>query len=138
MTIKNFVKSTTCFFQILKEESIMTEISPPLLQKDRKHSVHHSRWYLSKKYLYNFWNCLDFISYSITFAAITIRFFKSTTSNNLARRFYSLSLFTMYMRFLHVILMSRKLGPKIIMIKEMVCHYKYTKYCEHHTSLVTK
>ncbi|CAC5379290.1 unnamed protein product [Mytilus coruscus] len=105
---------------ILKEESILTKISPPLLQKDGKRSLRHSWWYFTKRYLYNFWNCLDYISYLITFAAISIRFFKSTTSNNLARRFYSLSLFTMYMRFLHVILMSRKLGPKIIMIKEML------------------
>jgi hypothetical protein len=35
-------------------------------------------------------------------------------------RLYSLSLFTVYMRFLHALLMSRSLGPKIIMIKEMV------------------
>ncbi|CAC5377439.1 unnamed protein product [Mytilus coruscus] len=108
------------FWKILKEESILTKISPPMLQEDRKSSLHHSWWYFPKKYLFNFWNSLDYISYLITFAAISIRFFKSTTSNNLARRFYSLSLFTMYMRFLHVILMSRKLGPKIIMIKEML------------------
>ncbi|CAG2203521.1 unnamed protein product [Mytilus edulis] len=74
-----------------------------------------------KRYFYDFWNSLDFISYWITIAAMIVRFFDDDDTNGaLARRFYSLSLFTVYMRFLHSILMSRKLGPKIIMIKEML------------------
>ncbi|XP_063431693.1 uncharacterized protein LOC134714381 [Mytilus trossulus] len=103
----------------LNEDSIVTDISQHI-SEDVPVSLRHSCWYKFKKYLFNFWNFLDVLSYSITITAICIRFFKSTTSNNLARRFYSLSLFTMYMRFLHVILMSRKLGPKVIMIKEML------------------
>ncbi|CAG2199277.1 unnamed protein product [Mytilus edulis] len=79
-----------------------------------------SLMYRVKSYLYNFWNILDVTSYILTVTAILIRFFKPTTTNNLTRRFYSLSLFTMYMRFRHIILVERKLGPKIIMIKEMV------------------
>ncbi|XP_071171553.1 transient receptor potential cation channel subfamily M member-like 2 [Mytilus edulis] len=78
--------------------------------------------YRISRYFYDFWNSLDFISYCITITAVLVRFlYKSTTETSvLARRFYSLSLFTMYMRFLHALLMSRKLGPKIIMIKEML------------------
>lgn len=83
------------------------------------------------RYFYDFWNALDVCSYLVTLAAILVRFFKESSRDDsgtgsyivgarLARRLYSLSLFTMYMRFLHALLMSRKLGPKIIMIKEMV------------------
>ncbi|VDI40591.1 Hypothetical predicted protein [Mytilus galloprovincialis] len=103
----------------LNEDSILTDISQHI-SEDLPVPLRHSCWYKFKKYLCNFWNFLDVLSYSITITAICIRFFKSASSNNLARRFYSLSLFTMYMRFLHVILMSRKLGPKVIMIKEML------------------
>lgn len=105
------------FLKILKELkplTILTETNQP------ESLLNHSWWYRLKKYLYSFWNVLDVISFILTVAAIFIRFFKPTTTNNLARRVYSLSLFTMYMRFLHVILVQRKLGPKIIMIKEMV------------------
>ncbi|CAG2188702.1 TRPM2 [Mytilus edulis] len=77
--------------------------------------------YMVTRYFYDFWNSLDFISYWITLVAMSVRFTYSDDINGiLSRRFYSLSLFTVYMRFLHSILMSRKLGPKIIMIKEML------------------
>ncbi|XP_076102526.1 transient receptor potential cation channel subfamily M member 2-like isoform X1 [Mytilus galloprovincialis] len=88
-------------------------------EKDKPLSL--SIKYRIKRYFYDFWNSLDFISYWITIAAMIVRFFDDDDTNGaLARRFYSLSLFTVYMRFLHSILMSRKLGPKIIMIKEML------------------
>ncbi|XP_063435619.1 uncharacterized protein LOC134716540 [Mytilus trossulus] len=77
--------------------------------------------YRVTRYFYDFWNSLDFISYWITLVAMSVRFTYNDDINGiLSRRFYSLSLFTVYMRFLHSILMSRKLGPKIIMIKEML------------------
>ncbi|CAG2217857.1 unnamed protein product [Mytilus edulis] len=92
--------------------------------KDEKNekALSQSVKYRITRYFYDFWNSLDFISYCITITAVLVRFlYKSTTETSvLARRFYSLSLFTMYMRFLHALLMSRKLGPKIIMIKEML------------------
>ncbi|VDI51890.1 Hypothetical predicted protein [Mytilus galloprovincialis] len=85
----------------------------PKWSNNTKHPGGHSWWYKLKKYLYNFWNILDVVSYILTIIAIATR----------SRRFFSLSLFTMYMRFLFVLLMTRQLGPKIIMIKEMsVCY----------------
>ncbi|XP_063431847.1 transient receptor potential cation channel subfamily M member 2-like [Mytilus trossulus] len=80
----------------------------------------HSCWYRLKKYLFNFWNILDVLSFALTIVAIWVRVFRSTKTNKTYRRFFSMSLFAMYMRFLHILLMSRKLGPKIIMIKEML------------------
>ncbi|CAC5377436.1 unnamed protein product [Mytilus coruscus] len=102
---------------VLKEPKFPTDLTQI---DESKCLLRHSWLYRVKNYLYNFWNILDVTSYILTVTAIFIRFFKPTTANNLTRRFYSLGLFTMYMRFLHIILVERKLGPKIIMIKEMV------------------
>ncbi|XP_071166748.1 transient receptor potential cation channel subfamily M member 1-like [Mytilus edulis] len=101
----------------LKEPKFPTDLTDIY---ESKTLLKHSWLYRVKSYLYNFWNILDVISYILTVTAMLVRFFKPTTTNNLTRRFYSLGLFTMYMRFLHIILVERKLGPKIIMIKEMV------------------
>lgn len=98
-------------------------------EEDGKEALSQTLTYRLKRYLYDFWNALDVFFYLVTITAILIRFIKTSDSSGsggyvvgakLARRFYSLSLFTMYMKLLHAILMSRKLGPKIIMIKEMV------------------
>jgi hypothetical protein len=89
--------------------------------KKKKHVLNkQSIWYRIWRYIFDFWNCLDVLSYCITIVAIFVRFLYPDPTAKLARRLYSLSLFTMYMRFLHALLMSRSLGPKIIMIKEMV------------------
>jgi hypothetical protein len=89
--------------------------------KKKKHVLNkQSTWYRIWRYIFDFWNCLDMLSYCITIVAIFVRFLYPDPTAKLARRLYSLSLFTMYMRFLHALLMSRSLGPKIIMIKEMV------------------
>ncbi|XP_052100137.1 transient receptor potential cation channel subfamily M member-like 2 [Mytilus californianus] len=101
---------------ISKDASFVTKMSKPT----HENTLRHSRWYRLKKYLFNFWNILDVLSYTLTIMAIFVRLFKSTKTNKTCRRFFSMSLFAMYMRFLHVLLMSRKLGPKIIMIKEML------------------
>ncbi|XP_063432248.1 transient receptor potential cation channel subfamily M member 2-like isoform X2 [Mytilus trossulus] len=99
-----------------KEASIVTKMS----RSTHENTLRHSRWYRLKKYLFNFWNILDVISYTLTILALLVRWFLPTKSNKTSRRFFSMSLFAMYMRFLHVLLMSRFLGPKIIMIKEML------------------
>ncbi|CAC5398395.1 unnamed protein product [Mytilus coruscus] len=98
-----------------KDASFVTKMS----KSTHEDTLRHSRWYRLKKYLFNFWNILDVLSYTLTIVAIFVRVFRSTKTNKTYRRFFSMSLFAMYMRFLHVLLMSRKLGPKIIMIKEM-------------------
>ncbi|XP_076101184.1 transient receptor potential cation channel subfamily M member 2-like [Mytilus galloprovincialis] len=99
-----------------KDAIVVTKISKSTHDK----KLRHSRWYRLKKYLFNFWNILDVLSYTLTIVAIFVRVFRSTKTNKTYRRFFSMSLFAMYMRFLHVLLMSRKIGPKIIMIKEML------------------
>ncbi|XP_071166898.1 transient receptor potential cation channel subfamily M member-like 2 [Mytilus edulis] len=99
-----------------RDASFVTKMS----KSTHENTLRHSRWYRLKKYLFNFWNILDVVSYTLTILAIFVRWFKPTKSNKTSRRFFSMSLFVMYMRFLHVLLMSRFLGPKIIMIKEML------------------
>ncbi|XP_052100124.1 transient receptor potential cation channel subfamily M member 2-like isoform X2 [Mytilus californianus] len=101
---------------VWKDASFVTKMS----KSTHENTLRHSRWYRLKKYLFNFWNILDVLSYTLTIVAIFVRVFRSTKTNKTYRRFFSMSLFAMYMRFLHVLLMSRKLGPKIIMIKEML------------------
>ena len=76
------------------------------------------RWYRFRRYINDFWNVLDTVSYIITFIAIALRF--SSETLQWARRIYSFSLFMMCMRFLHFILIYRKVGVYVILIKEMV------------------
>ncbi|XP_071166783.1 transient receptor potential cation channel subfamily M member 8-like isoform X2 [Mytilus edulis] len=97
-----------------------TSCVPKMCRCRHENTPRHSCWYRLKKYLFNFWNILDVLSFALTIVAIFVRVFRSTKTNKTYRRFFSMSLFAMYMRFLHVLLMSRKLGPKIIMIKEML------------------
>ncbi|XP_076101753.1 transient receptor potential cation channel subfamily M member 2-like [Mytilus galloprovincialis] len=97
-----------------------TSCVPKMCRCKHENIPRHSSWYRLKKYLFNFWNILDVLSFALTIVAIFVRVFRSTKTNKTYRRFFSMSLFAMYMRFLHVLLMSRKLGPKIIMIKEML------------------
>jgi hypothetical protein len=75
------------------------------------------RWYRFRRYINDFWNVLDTMSYIITFTAIAFRFYSEI---QWARRIYSFSLFMMFMRFLHFILIYRKVGVYVILIKEMV------------------
>ncbi|XP_063432252.1 transient receptor potential cation channel subfamily M member 2-like isoform X3 [Mytilus trossulus] len=113
-----------------KEASIVTKMS----RSTHENTLRHSRWYRLKKYLFNFWNILDVISYTLTILALLVRWFLPTKSNKTSRRFFSMSLFAMYMRFLHVLLMSRFLGPKIIMIKEMIYAETYLEKFEENST----
>jgi len=106
-----------CKFQILPWYN---EVIKSKFSLGKTHRSSQSTLYRLKRYINDFWNSLDVLFYCITIAAILVRFLYTDPSAKLARRLYSLSLFTMYMRFLHALLMSRTLGPKIIMIKEMV------------------
>ncbi|VDI26863.1 Hypothetical predicted protein [Mytilus galloprovincialis] len=73
-------------------------------------------WYRFRRYIGDFWNVLDTISYITTFIAIGLRFIDLKW----ARRIYSFSLFMVYMRFLHFVLIYRKVGVYVILIKEMM------------------
>ncbi|XP_063431695.1 transient receptor potential cation channel subfamily M member-like 2 [Mytilus trossulus] len=87
----------------------------------QENTLSHSPWYRFKKYICDFWNLLDVISYTLIITAICFRFFLLSDGwQKFSRRFFSLSLSTTYIRSFRVLLMSRFLGPKIIMIKEMI------------------
>lgn len=81
---------------------------------------HRSYYYRMKGYLYDFWNVVDLLSYALLLAALLVRHFYINESFTIARRMFALSLLVMYLRFLEVFLIHRKLGPTLIMIKEMV------------------
>lgn len=71
--------------------------------------------------MYDFWNAVDLLSYLLLIVALLVPHLHSSETFTLARRLYGLSLLVMYLRFLEVFLIHRKMGPTLIMIKEMVC-----------------
>nr|XP_022332495.1 transient receptor potential cation channel subfamily M member 2-like [Crassostrea virginica] len=79
-----------------------------------------SNWALIKRHLNNFWNLVDMLSYALLVTALFVRHFHPSEEFTIARRMFSLSLLIMYLRFLEAFLMSRRLGPTLIMIKEML------------------
>nr|XP_034319464.1 transient receptor potential cation channel subfamily M member-like 2 [Crassostrea gigas] len=85
--------------------------------RGRSHRGYYSRM---KRYLYDFWNVVDLLSYALLIAALSVRHFHPSERFTVARRMFSLSLLVMYLRFLEVFLIHRKLGPTLIMIKEML------------------
>ncbi|XP_062594023.1 transient receptor potential cation channel subfamily M member 2-like [Saccostrea cucullata] len=72
------------------------------------------------RYLNNFWNIVDLLSYALLIIALFVRHMHPSTTFTVARRMFSLSLLIMYLRFLEAFLMVRTLGPTLIMIKEML------------------
>lgn len=87
------------------------------------HKQHRSKKKLCtrlKIHLNNFWNLLDLFSYVIIILAFFIRHFYADSTFTVARRMFALSLIVMYLRFLEVFLIHKKLGPTLIMIKEML------------------
>lgn len=81
---------------------------------------HRNYWSRMKRYLYDFWNLVDLLSYALLIAALFVRHFYIDETFTIARRMFALSLLVMYLRFLEVFLIHRKMGPTLIMIKEMV------------------
>lgn len=73
-----------------------------------------------KRYLSDFWNQWDLLSHALLIAALFVRHFYIDETFTIARRMFALSLLVMYLRFLEVFLMFRKIGLTIIMIKEML------------------
>nr|XP_022311634.1 transient receptor potential cation channel subfamily M member 1-like [Crassostrea virginica] len=86
------------------------------------HSRFHRGTYRRiKRYLYDFWNVMDHMSYLLLISALFVRhFLLSEEYHTTARYLYSLSLLVMYLRFLEAFLIHRILGTKLIMIKEML------------------
>lgn len=73
-----------------------------------------------KRYFSDFWNRWDILSHALLIAALFVRHFYVDETFTIARRMFALSLLVMYLRFLEVFLMFRKIGLTIIMIKEML------------------
>ncbi|XP_061170922.1 transient receptor potential cation channel subfamily M member 2-like [Saccostrea echinata] len=73
-----------------------------------------------KRYLNNFWNQVDILSYVLLITALFVRHMHPSETFTISRRMFSLSLLIMYLRFLEAFLMIRTLGPTLIMIKEML------------------
>lgn len=63
---------------------------------------------------------MDLLSYFLIIAALSVRQFYEDESHTIARKLYALSLLVMYLRFLEAFLVHKKLGPTLMMIKEMV------------------
>lgn len=85
-----------------------------------------------KRYFNDFWNVVDLLSYVLLIAALFVRHFRPSEKFTVARRVFSLSLLVMYLRFLEVFLIHRKLGPTLIMIKEMVKNIVQPYLCCYH------
>uniref|UniRef100_K1QH82 Transient receptor potential cation channel subfamily M member 8 n=1 Tax=Magallana gigas TaxID=29159 RepID=K1QH82_MAGGI len=81
---------------------------------------HRSKWSRAKRYLYDFWNVVDLLSYFLLIAAVLVYYLEITDTYIVSRRMFGLSLLVMYLRFLEVFLVFRKLGPTLLMIKEML------------------
>lgn len=97
-----------------------------------------------KRYFNDFWNVVDLLSYVLMLAALFMRHLYPSQTFTVARRMFSLSLLVMYLRFLEVFLIHRKMGPTLIMIKEMVNTLYSTKrfstiiyiYLEHYSTIL--
>ncbi|XP_033749437.1 transient receptor potential cation channel subfamily M member 1-like [Pecten maximus] len=97
---------------------ILEEYVPPAVYMLMEH-FHSSQWKRRAwNHMNNFWNAMDFLSYVVLVTGIFVRFLYETTDFGISRRFFTIGLFLMYMRFLHVLLIRRKIGPTIIMLKE--------------------
>lgn len=105
-----------------QQNSILAWLSHQGFLEDRGRS-HRSCKHRMKRYMYDFWNVVDLLSYILLIAALFVRHFYIDESFTIARRMFALSLLVMYLRFLEVFLIHRKLGPTLIMIKEMVWHF---------------
>lgn len=72
------------------------------------------------RHMNDFWNVVDLLSYLCIIAAVFFRHLYQDESHVIARNLFALSLLVMYLRFLEVFLIHHKMGPTLMMIKEMV------------------
>ncbi|XP_021343122.1 transient receptor potential cation channel subfamily M member 2-like [Mizuhopecten yessoensis] len=97
---------------------IIEEYVPPAFYTIRQY-LNSKQWRRRAwNHMHNFWNGMDALSYLVLTIGIIVRFGYETTSFDISRRFYSVGLFLMFMRYLHVLLISRRIGPTVIMLKE--------------------
>eukprot|EP00105_Crassostrea_gigas_P036950 XP_019921098.1 PREDICTED: transient receptor potential cation channel subfamily M member 5-like [Crassostrea gigas] len=87
---------------------------------ENKGRSYRSRYRRMKRYVIDFWNAVDLLSHVLLIAALCVRHFRPSHRFTSSRRMFSLSLLVMYLRFLQGFLIHRKMGPTLIMIKEML------------------
>ena len=79
------------------------------------------RWRKSiRQYMRNVWNILDLITTAGYFMALVLRFVPHSSCLVWARIIGSLANMGLFMRLLDICSVSKRLGPKIVMIGEMV------------------
>lgn len=71
-------------------------------------------------YIASDWNTLDVIAVSLLVAAIVLRLVLDESNFYVARYCYCLTLALYFMRVMQVFDLNREIGPKIIIIRQMV------------------
>jgi len=81
-----------------------------------------------KNYVRNPWNMIDQAMYFILLVAVILRFTLTSEKDFVAARYmYAVDLILFYLRVLQLYYVHKRLGPKVVMIRRMVCHYSVTK-----------
>ncbi|XP_014773772.2 transient receptor potential cation channel subfamily M member 4 [Octopus bimaculoides] len=76
-----------------------------------------SLWSKFRKYIHNSWNLIDVITIVLFIIGYILRFLDLEET---ARVIFCLNLIFFYIRFLHMFSIDKNLGPKLVMIKEMM------------------
>jgi len=71
------------------------------------------------------WNKVDLLSYIVFILAVVLRLVLCESNFEWARVFFSFSLIVFIIRFSQIFFVVENLGPKIIMIKNMVSCYEF-------------
>lgn len=89
---------------------------------DSETCSHLDRYSRVLRYVDDFWNVVDMLSYILLIAALHVRYIDPVEigTNTFARNMFSLSLLCLYLRFLGVFLIRKTTGVLIIMIINMV------------------
>lgn len=78
-----------------------------------------------KRYFNDFWKVINLLSYFLFLLAEIVHVNLDDKTFTNSRRIYSLSLLVMYLRFLEVFRIHRKIGSTLVMIKEMVIYFSF-------------
>lgn len=111
---------STYFIYVWSIGDVVEEITSFFGGLDTRHLSCRKPFSRTKRFLRNFWNVADMLSYIFLIAGIAVRELSNDETLNNARRMFGFSLIFMYLRCLKVFLVDRTMGPTLIMIKEMV------------------
>lgn len=81
-----------------------------------------------KSYLSDSWNLVDVLTITLFLLALLLRFLPYDNTFEAARVVYAINFVIFFFRILHIFSVHRELGPKLVMIGNMVsksfCHNK--------------